>query len=973
MSTELISAAKNGYHSKVMALLSEGEVDVNGRDKDRATALYWSACRGNAAICRALIKAGCDVNASVKWGSTALHAASDRNNVECLKALIDSGVDVDMQNERGDTALHLAAYRGFRDIVEHLLSAGANPFSKNLQNKTPLQEAQSRQHASTVSILQLRMEELGCIPFKSLQHPQSGTVHADDRPGPSVQAKSWPHYQVHPRLLESEVIYKHTKPIGMNNLSTCQPAKSSETAMQLGQDRTLYRQGEVRGLRDSSTGLNDLNSGGDICLYTHSEPEESVDDSVDGCNSHKMADIYGQHNILGNLSGKPSSHKMLDHHGKNGVRPTNTFVHDGRSAGSDCACHQNGFMDTNVDLLLNCVPTYHGQVTPASSPLQCVRCSSGARTSVNGVFLPPPDITVPGHGISVPRNSYPASSRQLNIDDLAVYAQSLQMEVVRLRETVTSKDAEIADMRKKLAALEKQNCVLQQMVKNEQEACGKVIAFKESEVSEFKRRTVNLENLIATLEHAIDSKDEITRDALGVKENEIKVLKLKLSFLETQVTNLQQLVVSKDEAANKTLCEKDKELQALQCKLQALEKENARILDEFGSRCEAPSNDRSSCDIHSPVNIDVSSREMQTSGVRETHPCCAAVPQLTTSHFAVLFSELRRQHDRRWVDAFLEPLKTKLAASLQKEEVVVSKLDADGREWRLDRDFRLLDPNPINCSDDGQRRGSCSLVFSIEHKGNRFILKEACVNENQLNLYYKLGELSVSQMLANLINLQFDSHSRGRSLDAHLLYSFGTEFLVPLLLNGHPNIVRVRHHFQGDTTHFRSYLPLLVPPSLGTVPRDMAPGRTTSWSMDGRKPPCDPSWETIPFEDAAQVCAGNSHAWAPELSRLNRKGPQSLSQSVTLDHVYAKTDAFAVSRMMFHLLRPIWDDPHSDNFPASTQLNPHYQDLDIPSLLPPFSPALCHTLALKQLGVNDPRPTGDERQGRGPPSHQGVP
>lgn len=215
------------------------------------------------------------------------------------------------------------------------------------------------------------------------------------------------------------------------------------------------------------------------------------------------------------------------------------------------------------------------------------------------------------------------------------------------------------------------------------------------------------------------------------------------------------------------------------------------------------------------------------------------------------------------------------------------------------------------------------------------------------------------QMLANLINLQFDSHSRGRSLDAHLLYSFGTEFLVPLLLNGHPNIVRVRHHFQGDTTHFRSYLPLLVPPSLD-VPVDMA-RRTTFLVMDEypmtllsfitrqrnthpeppygmselfvlhllyqlmsaveylqchhivhrdikadnvfldwrlrpllgdfgfARPFCTFEGETIPFEDAAQVCAGNSHAWAPELSRLNRKGPQSLSQPVSTKEEYLLT------------------------------------------------------------------------------------
>jgi serine/threonine protein kinase len=88
------------------------------------------------------------------------------------------------------------------------------------------------------------------------------------------------------------------------------------------------------------------------------------------------------------------------------------------------------------------------------------------------------------------------------------------------------------------------------------------------------------------------------------------------------------------------------------------------------------------------------------------------------------------------------------------------------------------------------------------------------------------------QMLMNVINLSQEAHSTsGRSLDAHLLHRFGAEFHAPLLLQPpHPNVVRVRHHYQGDTTHFRCYLPLLMPVGLD-VPVEMA-RRTTFLVLD---------------------------------------------------------------------------------------------------------------------------------------------
>lgn len=347
-----------------------------------------------------------------------------------------------------------------------------------------------------------------------------------------------------------------------------------------------------------------------------------------------------------------------------------------------------------------------------------------------------------------------------------------------------------------------------------------------------------------------------------------------------------------------------------------------------------------------------------------------------------------------------------------------AKLDADGREWTVGREFALLDPNPVNCGGaEGQRRGSNSLVFSIAHNGRKYVLK----------------------MLINLINLTQEAHTvSGRSLDAHLLHRFGAEFHAPLLLRPpHPNVVHVRHHYQGDTTPFRGYLPLLVPEGLD-VAVEMA-GRTTFLVLDhypetlpsllsawqGRGAAATPSHgdgsrasgagggqeglarlpeqfvlqltyqllsaveylrsqgvvhrdikgdnvfldrrlrpvlgdfgfartlrgfsgEAMPLTCSDQVYAGNPGAWAPELCRLSRADLQTLPRTATLEDVYSKSDAYAVSRMLYHLL----DTPGSPALPTSTSQRPHYPDSAVPLLGRPVGGSLAHVL--RNLVLDDP-------------------
>lgn len=88
-SLDIIGAAKTGDLQTVLNCLNCG-VSVDERDKDNATPLYWSCCRGYAKLSAELIKRKPDINAKVKWGSTALHASCDRGHIACVTLLIQS-------------------------------------------------------------------------------------------------------------------------------------------------------------------------------------------------------------------------------------------------------------------------------------------------------------------------------------------------------------------------------------------------------------------------------------------------------------------------------------------------------------------------------------------------------------------------------------------------------------------------------------------------------------------------------------------------------------------------------------------------------------------------------------------------------------------------------------------------------------------------------------------------------------------
>lgn len=207
-------------------------------------------------------------------------------------------------------------------------------------------------------------------------------------------------------------------------------------------------------------------------------------------------------------------------------------------------------------------------------------------------------------------------------------------------------------------------------------------------------------------------------------------------------------------------------------------------------------------------------------------------------------------------------------------------------------------------------------------------------------------------MMINLINMDFNAHGQGHSLDSYLLRNFGSEHIIPIHIPNHRNLMQILHHFEGPTDHFKKFLPLLVPQAFD-VPIDMA-NRTTYLIMKeypltlmafmvdqkSKSPPpfygmtetfilhlfyqllsavcfllkndvvhrdikadnvlldnrlvpilsdfgfarkChNASGQPILFTSKDQAMAGNPHAWAPEVARFNRTGPELLPKVVSI-------------------------------------------------------------------------------------------
>lgn len=151
--TPLMLAAKGGHHKCCVKLAN---ANINAKDKEGNTALYFAAHGGFENTVTELLACGANPNIINKMGNSAILEAAGKKKLNCLKTLIDKKANVTVVNKEGKTVLHQAAEKNAQDCLLYLLDI---PDAKNLLNSkdrdscTPLHIAIKREAVECANYL----------------------------------------------------------------------------------------------------------------------------------------------------------------------------------------------------------------------------------------------------------------------------------------------------------------------------------------------------------------------------------------------------------------------------------------------------------------------------------------------------------------------------------------------------------------------------------------------------------------------------------------------------------------------------------------------------------------------------------------------------------------------------------------------------------------------------------------------------
>ncbi|MCD6046295.1 MAG: ankyrin-3-like, partial [Gammaproteobacteria bacterium] len=124
-----------GDNPTAQLLLDKG-ADVNAKDKEGKTPLFYAVNKKDVSRAQLLLDKGADVNAKDKEGNTPLFCAVHNKDVPLAQLLLDKGADVNAKDSDGLALLHLAVQKQDEPMVRLLLEKGADA---NVQYcKTPL-------------------------------------------------------------------------------------------------------------------------------------------------------------------------------------------------------------------------------------------------------------------------------------------------------------------------------------------------------------------------------------------------------------------------------------------------------------------------------------------------------------------------------------------------------------------------------------------------------------------------------------------------------------------------------------------------------------------------------------------------------------------------------------------------------------------------------------------------------------------
>ncbi|GAB1317000.1 Ankyrin repeat-containing domain protein [Madurella fahalii] len=182
--TALHLVAGLGNVEMVKWMVQHGKFDLEAKDQDSRTPVYYPSVYGHYAAAKELLQLGADPDMGLKAESTTdiwcpLVAAADNGLPRCVKALLEHNANPNITGPSGQgSALQNAAVNGYVEPCRILLEGGANPNSPLIQPPIIAQVVQSL-GANEIEL---------CLEIVKLLIDNGADVNAKDSDGTPVLA-----------------------------------------------------------------------------------------------------------------------------------------------------------------------------------------------------------------------------------------------------------------------------------------------------------------------------------------------------------------------------------------------------------------------------------------------------------------------------------------------------------------------------------------------------------------------------------------------------------------------------------------------------------------------------------------------------------------------------------------------------------------------------------------------------------------
>ena len=147
-------AASRGHRECLSVLSVLTDLNVNMRDNNGCTSLFYTVTLGYVKCTELLLECGAQTDLQDRKGRTAVHCGAAKGQLETLKVLRKFQAEMWPVNKKGETPLHLAVRSGRRDLISWLLHL--NPAAVDVasrEGRTALHVAAATNNTEICAIL----------------------------------------------------------------------------------------------------------------------------------------------------------------------------------------------------------------------------------------------------------------------------------------------------------------------------------------------------------------------------------------------------------------------------------------------------------------------------------------------------------------------------------------------------------------------------------------------------------------------------------------------------------------------------------------------------------------------------------------------------------------------------------------------------------------------------------------------------